>query len=42
MSQRLLKTGAAIQNEEPSGAAVNVIRSYGANYAASVDISDFS
>jgi hypothetical protein len=32
----------AIENEEPAGAAVNVIRSFGANYAASVDISDFS
>jgi hypothetical protein len=32
----------AIENEEPHGAAVNVVRSFGANYAASVDISDFS
>lgn len=32
----------AIENEEPSGAAAIVTRSYGANYRASVDISDFS
>jgi hypothetical protein len=32
----------AIENEEPSGAAVNVIRSFGANYADSVEVSDFS
>ena len=31
----------AIENEEPHGAAVIVIRSYGANYVASVAISDF-
>ena len=32
----------AIENEEPHGAAVNVVRNFGANYAASVDISDCS
>lgn len=32
----------AVENEEPTGAAVIVIRSLGENYAASVDISDFS
>lgn len=31
----------AIENEEPHGAAVNVIRSLGPNYADSVEISDF-
>lgn len=31
----------AVENEEPTGAAVIVIRSFGKNYAASVDISDF-
>jgi hypothetical protein len=31
-----------IENEEPHGAAVSVLRSFGANYPASVDISDFS
>jgi len=32
----------AVENEEPSGAAVSTGRNFGANYAASVDISDFS
>jgi hypothetical protein len=32
----------AVENEEPRGGAANAIRSFGANYAASVDISDFS
>lgn len=32
----------AVENEEPTGAAAIVIRSFGKNYAASVDISDFS
>lgn len=32
----------AVENEEPTGAAVIVRRSFGENYAASVDISDFS
>lgn len=32
----------AIENEEPTGAAAIVMRSFGENYAASVDISDFS
>jgi hypothetical protein len=31
----------AVENEEPTGAAVIVIRRFGENYAASVDISDF-
>lgn len=31
----------AVENEEPSGAAVNVMRTYGTNYAAAVDISEF-
>jgi hypothetical protein len=32
----------AVENEEPTGAAVIVTRSFGENYATSVDISDFS
>ena len=32
----------AVENEEPSGTAVSAVRSCGANYAANVDISDFS
>jgi hypothetical protein len=32
----------AVENEEPSGAAASPVRSFGANYSASVDISDFS
>lgn len=32
----------AVENEEPTGAAAIVTRSFGENYAASVDISDFS
>jgi hypothetical protein len=32
----------AIENEEPSGAAASAVRSFGANYATNVDISDFS
>jgi hypothetical protein len=32
----------AIENEEPRGAAVNVTRGYGADYTATVHISDFS
>jgi len=31
-----------VENEEPTGAAVIRMRSFGENYAASVDISDFS
>lgn len=32
----------AVENEEPRGAAVNVVRGYGADYAATVEISPFS
>jgi hypothetical protein len=32
----------AIENEEPHGAAAIVLRSLGTDYAASVDVSDFS
>lgn len=31
-----------VENEEPTGAAVSGIKSFGENYAARVDISDFS
>lgn len=32
----------AVENEEPRGAAVNILRGYGENAAATVDVSDFS
>ena len=32
----------AVENDEPSGAAVNAARTFGANYSACVDISVFS